>query len=390
VAAPSGIVERMTNAPDSFRGRRHRVAHVVAAPAALLGVILAGCGRSAPTPPPAPAPDPAPDTAADTVAKTGLEFEKRVHDFGTIWDVEQTSCTFPFVNRGTTPITITAIRASCGCTATSLDKMDYAPGEGGEIDVSFMPKGFGRQTKGITVMFARPTRMVELSIKADIRQFVRVEPANLGFGVVALGAPHSRRFTLTSSDPDLVIEGVFAGGGFGSSGRALSARIVESPGVGSVAGGEVVVEATLSEDTVWGAYYGWVEVQTLGRVAPGAEQINHTVRVNVSARVFGTIHASEPMFRVEVVAPGESFERGLRLSNPDGVPFEVTGVEVVGSRMPGITARAERATDARGGYKITLAGDSGTYLGNINGQVIIHTNIPGEEELTIQFAGIVR
>jgi hypothetical protein len=40
---------------------------------------------------------------------------------------------FSFVNSGTTPVTITALRPSCGCTAAQLDKRRYEPGESAEI-----------------------------------------------------------------------------------------------------------------------------------------------------------------------------------------------------------------------------------------------------------------
>jgi Protein of unknown function (DUF1573) len=59
---------------------------------------------------------------------------------------------FRFTNAGTTPVKITDLRPSCGCTTAFLEKKEYAPGESGEIEAKFKFDGrVGQQQKWIIV-----------------------------------------------------------------------------------------------------------------------------------------------------------------------------------------------------------------------------------------------
>jgi hypothetical protein len=59
---------------------------------------------------------------------------------------------FRFTNVGTTPLKITDLRPSCGCTTAVLEKKEYAPGESGEIEAKFKFSGrVGHQEKWIVV-----------------------------------------------------------------------------------------------------------------------------------------------------------------------------------------------------------------------------------------------
>lgn len=55
----------------------------------------------------------------------------------------QAAIRFPFVNRGSEPVTIKKVRSSCGCTTVELAKKTYQPGEKGEIIALF---DFGNRT----------------------------------------------------------------------------------------------------------------------------------------------------------------------------------------------------------------------------------------------------
>jgi Protein of unknown function (DUF1573) len=59
---------------------------------------------------------------------------------------------FRFTNAGDTPVKITDLRPSCGCTTAVLKKEEYAPGESGEIEAKFKFSGrVGHQEKWIVV-----------------------------------------------------------------------------------------------------------------------------------------------------------------------------------------------------------------------------------------------
>ena len=72
-------------------------------------------------------------------ANITLEWEER--DFGTIWDFEPVTTTFPFTNNGSMPLVLTRLQAGCGCTTPVADKTVLQPGESGTITVTFNPSG---------------------------------------------------------------------------------------------------------------------------------------------------------------------------------------------------------------------------------------------------------
>lgn len=81
---------------------------------------------------------------------------------------------FHFKNTGDTTITITDIKASCGCTTTELTKRTYSPGEEGAIKAS-MTVGIrsGVQEKSILVSTDdAPNKPVTLWLWVNIRQLL--------------------------------------------------------------------------------------------------------------------------------------------------------------------------------------------------------------------------
>lgn len=96
-------------------------------------------------------------------AQAEIKFEKVVHDFGTF---EETSpvqkATFTFTNVGNKPLVINQAIASCGCTVPSYTKQPIAPGQKGQINVTYNGRGMfpGHFKKSITV---RTNGNVEMS-----------------------------------------------------------------------------------------------------------------------------------------------------------------------------------------------------------------------------------
>ncbi|WP_334319106.1 DUF1573 domain-containing protein [Termitidicoccus mucosus] len=62
------------------------------------------------------------------------------------------TASYPFANRTNATINILDIHAACGCTTPELEKKTYAPGEKGEVKVTFtIGSRQGSQTKTITL-----------------------------------------------------------------------------------------------------------------------------------------------------------------------------------------------------------------------------------------------
>ena len=73
--------------------------------------------------------------------KPQIVFDKLEHDFGSFKEADgiQTT-TFTFTNKGTVPLVLSNVRASCGCTTPSWTREPVLPDGTGEIQVSYDPK----------------------------------------------------------------------------------------------------------------------------------------------------------------------------------------------------------------------------------------------------------
>lgn len=93
---------------------------------------------------------------ASTAKQSGplIMFEKKVHDFGDIFQGDKVEETFKFTNAGTEPLIITNVQVTCGCTTPKGWPRDpIPPGGKGEVTVAFNSAGkMGRQNKVVTVV----------------------------------------------------------------------------------------------------------------------------------------------------------------------------------------------------------------------------------------------
>lgn len=75
------------------------------------------------------------------------------YNFGTAKEGEKVEHTFKFVNTGKVPLIIKSATASCGCTVPKKPEEPIAPGEEGEIAVTFNTQGkVGPNNKEITII----------------------------------------------------------------------------------------------------------------------------------------------------------------------------------------------------------------------------------------------
>ncbi len=92
-------------------------------------------------------------TGIQTMAQSRIVFDEQEHDFGTFKEEDGLQTySFVFVNKGTTPLILNNVMASCGCTTPEWTQKPIAPGEKGFIKVSYNPQGRpGAFHKTITV-----------------------------------------------------------------------------------------------------------------------------------------------------------------------------------------------------------------------------------------------
>lgn len=114
--------------------------------------------------------EPTEQKVVDPNTKYGkMEFINLEHDFGIINAEKTVETSFTFKNTGDADILISNATGSCGCTVPDYPKTPIAPGETGEIKVSFSPKGkSGMQNKTVTLTANTASGTEQLTVKANI------------------------------------------------------------------------------------------------------------------------------------------------------------------------------------------------------------------------------
>lgn len=102
--------------------------------------------------------------------KPVIKFDKTTHDFGTMKEADgRVTTVFEFTNEGATPLVVSRVRASCGCTTPNWTKTPIEPGQKGNITVTYNPTGRqgGPWQKSVTVTSNAETETVRLLIKGN-------------------------------------------------------------------------------------------------------------------------------------------------------------------------------------------------------------------------------
>ncbi|MHC4114662.1 MAG: DUF1573 domain-containing protein [Planctomycetota bacterium] len=148
-------------------------------------------------------------TAQPTEPGPRIEFEALVHDFGQIGPNTKHSYKFKFTNTGSSLLKIGKVQTTCGCTIAKLRKKEYAPGESGELGVTYSAESQARSTsKHLYVPSNDKTNpKIELTIKAQVVLQVVHEPQrlnlilkkeNAGCPAITLRSLDNKEFAITS------------------------------------------------------------------------------------------------------------------------------------------------------------------------------------------------
>jgi hypothetical protein len=98
-----------------------------------------------------------------------IKFEEATHDFGDITQGDKVEYVFAFSNKGTEPLILSRVLTTCGCTAPSWPKEPIAPGEKGEVKISFNSTGkMGMQNKVITIISNATNSSERISITTNV------------------------------------------------------------------------------------------------------------------------------------------------------------------------------------------------------------------------------
>lgn len=110
-----------------------------------------------------------PANKQETEKNTQINFAEKNHDFGKIMQGNMVSHTFEFANTGEAPLVIMDAKASCGCTVPQWTKEPIAPGDTGQVEVTYNGSGSGQIHKTVTVFANTEPKETILEITADVK-----------------------------------------------------------------------------------------------------------------------------------------------------------------------------------------------------------------------------
>lgn len=110
-------------------------------------------------------------TPSDPGSLGQLEFEEMEFDFGTISEGKVVEHQFNFTNTGQSPLVISNVQASCGCTSPDWTKTPVKPGEEGYVKVVFNSAGkSGVQSPTVSIQANTSPSVTRLRLKGNVNQ----------------------------------------------------------------------------------------------------------------------------------------------------------------------------------------------------------------------------
>ena len=316
-----------------------------------------------------------------SVRGAGITLEWEERDFGTIWDFESVTTTFPFTNNGTKPLVLSKLQAGCGCTTPVADKTILQPGESGTITVTFNPRGKSKKQDKKVTIFSNAARNPEKAfwIRSYVNTFIDVEKKFLDLGEMRLGEPHSIEFDFAPVDPNFVVTSLV---GSGKHGEFVTAEELNMP-----ADSPRRIRINVNPARQWGAFHSQLIVNGRG-TTPEGKEINHSFTMFANGKTYGQLKADQHVLSVGSLKKGDSYHKRLHIFHEDGAPFEVISTTVLKPSVTGINTTPVQMLD--GSYEIIVSGTlPPDHVGSINGEILVQTDIIGEELLKFRIAGVV-
>lgn len=313
-----------------------------------------------------------------------LTVEREKHDFGTIDDSQSQTTTFKFKNSGTGPLNISDVHGSCGCTVPKLAKTVYAPGEGGEITVTFNPHGKkGPVTQTVTITSNDPKAATkQVSIAANVAPMVSVEPQVLQLSQVPKGQGKKQTVTVTGRYPNFAATTITV-----SDPKVLAAKVLETKPIKAADGSD--------------AFASTVEIELLASASVGQVQQTLTIRttkedrvmnVTVLGEVMGEINVQPPRIALGALNLGQDISTTIKLTHREGKNFKITKIEEIpaqGEKVLTLNPVQDDPTKPNS-YTLNIGGKAPAAPGSIRGEIQVTTDIESEGVLKLSYFGYAR
>jgi len=97
-----------------------------------------------------------------------MSFDKLEYDYGTLYQNADGECYFAYTNKGKSPLILSRVRSSCGCTIPRWSRMPLNPGQSDTIKVKYDTKRLGSFHKSITILSNASAGSIVLKIKGKV------------------------------------------------------------------------------------------------------------------------------------------------------------------------------------------------------------------------------
>lgn len=316
-------------------------------------------------------------------AKPKLVVDKVQHDFGRITDTSSVFVDIPFKNAGTGTLEILDTHATCGCTISRLEQTTYPPGQSGILKVEFKPQGKnGPQLQRVTIRSNDPVQgEVTVSIMAEVEPVVMIEPKIVQFGEVKKGETRTATVKIIGRTEDFA-----ATFGTVSSDEALTLEVLETKPIemNGKTLRQTEVKLTLKPTAPVGHLQQSASIRTSDSRMPA-------VTAQVMADVVGDLEAGPARLTLGVLQSQGPIKSELKVTSRAGTPFKIT--EVTSQSVSPIDLKFEvKPVDPAkpNSYTIAVSGTGPKDAVPIRGEVVIKTNVPGEETIRIPYFGVVK
>lgn len=320
-----------------------------------------------------------------------LTLEQSAVDLGTISDEEPKTVKVGFKNSGTGTLTISDLKGSCGCTVPQLQKKDYKPGEGGVIEITFNPHG-KRDAQHTTVTITSNDRVkpnASVAINSVVRPNVMWDPQVVAFNQVGKGKGGKQVLTITSRLENFDITEVTT-----TNPAAFEAKVLETKSETMPDGKSAFVskvEVTLKPETPVGMAQANMTLRTTNAKTP-------LINISTFAEVTGDLVTTPVKFFLNQLNAEQDLSTGVSnkvvLRHRENKPFKILKAEVV--RMVNglehtFTCEVKPEDEKGTSYTITLLGKApaSATAAPVQGDVVITTDIPGEENVKIGYFGMI-
>lgn len=101
-------------------------------------------------------------------ASAAFQWSETTYDFGKTKKGQPVSYEFRFKNTGMSPLIISSVKASCGCTVAAYTREPVERGASGFVRATYDAAKVGVFNKTVTVLANTPGGTVQLTVKGEV------------------------------------------------------------------------------------------------------------------------------------------------------------------------------------------------------------------------------